>query len=94
MTKCLFFVDKITKVVFFSMNHENITKFMDNLSLHDFLSALRVRFRSRGAVLGVEVAVFTNDSNISSSPSVNVSSDIFNAGERCTSGRLRLNPIY
>lgn len=62
--------------------------------LQDFLSALRVRFRSRGAVLDVEVAVLTNDSNSSSSPSVKVSSDIFNAGERSTSGRLRRKAVY
>lgn len=59
--------------------------------LHDFRSALRVRFRSRGVVLGVEVAVLTNDSNISSSPSVKLSSVIFSAGDLGISARLRLN---
>lgn len=62
--------------------------------LHDFLSAFRVRFLSRGAVRGVDVAVLTNDSNISSSPSVNVSSDNLSAGERSTSGRRRRSPVY
>lgn len=63
-------------------------------NLHDFLSAFRVRFLSRGAVRGVDVAVLTNDSNISSSPSVNVSSDNFSVGVRCTSGRRRRSPVY
>lgn len=62
--------------------------------LHDFLSAFRVRFLSRGAVRGVDVAVLTNDSNISSSPSVNVSSDNLSAGERSTSGRRLRSPVY
>lgn len=61
---------------------------------HDFLSAFRVRFLSRGADRGVDVAVLTNDSNISSSPSVNVSSDNLSAGERSTSGRRRRSPGY
>lgn len=62
--------------------------------LHDFLSAFRVRFLSRGADRGVDVAVLTNDSNISSSPSVNVSSDNLCAGERSISGRRRRSPVY
>lgn len=64
------------------------------IGLHDLRSAFRVRFRSRGAVLGVEVAVLTSDSNISSSPSVKVSSYSLSAGERCTSGRRRRKPAY
>lgn len=58
---------------------------------HDFLSAFRVRFLSRGVVLDVDVAVLTNDSKISSSPSVKLSSVILTAGERGNSGRRRLN---
>lgn len=61
------------------------------LNLHDFRSAFRVRLRSRGVARGVDVAVFTNDSNISSSPSVKMSSVILSAGDLGISGRRRLN---
>lgn len=43
---------------------------------HDFLSALRTRFLSLGAVREDRVAVFTRDSIISSSPSVKSSIDL------------------
>lgn len=61
--------------------------------LHDFRSAFRVRLRSLGIVRGVDafVAVFTSDSNISSSPSVKPSSFGLILGERMTSGRRRLH---
>lgn len=61
--------------------------------LHDLRSAFLVRLRSLGVVRGVDafVAVFTSDSKISSSPSVNPSSLIFNAGDRSVSGRRRLH---
>lgn len=64
---------------------------MEKNSLHDFRSALRVRFLSRG--VAALVAVLTSDSKISSSPSVKPSSLIFNAGDRNISGRLRLHVV-
>lgn len=58
-------------------------------NLQDFRSACRVRFRSRGVDLvpGAFVAVFTSDSRISSSPSVNCSSLLIVLGEWRFSGR-------
>lgn len=62
-------------------------------NLHDFRSACRVRFRSRGAGRdpGAFVAVLTSDSKISSSPSVKFSSVCLrpNAGDRILSARRR-----
>lgn len=65
----------------------------NNNYVHDFRSACLVRFRSRGAGLAPDalVAVFTNDSKISSSPSVKFSSlfrtCIPEAGDRMLSAR-------
>lgn len=71
---------------------QKVNKFtqQSTLNLHDFLSAFRVRFRSRGCVLvpGALVAVFTRLSKISSSPSVNSSREIIE-GVRKLSGRRR-----
>lgn len=62
-------------------------------NLHDFLSAFRVLFLSRctGRGVAVFVTVFTSESNISSSASLKLSSRAGTLGDRCDSGRRRLN---
>lgn len=94
MDECEYFI-YFKKFITKNKETEKLNRANFNENSHDFLSALRVRFLSRGVVLGVDVAVLTNDSNNSSSPSVKLSSVIFTAGDRgIISARRRLNTYW